>query len=201
MWRHAFKNIATQWKKGAKKNKVALPVMYTVTDNTPHHLSPHTTTTTTTTLADHTISLTLIQHDVDTGVSSCFPQFTYTLLLHLDSLYYTHNHSEQVTFTTNCARWLPDWLLGIFLRFLLHALRNPPQSYSLSPHLSPLSIVCFRSVYVLSVWTSSFVLFRMTSEIQQQQQQLDTPMAPEAATGVTIRRKRHLVGRSGTRCQ
>jgi hypothetical protein len=43
----------------------------------------------------------------------------------------------------------------------------------------------------------------MTSEIrqQQQQQQLDTPVAPEAATGVTIRRKRHLVGRSRTRCQ
>jgi hypothetical protein len=39
----------------------------------------------------------------------------------------------------------------------------------------------------------------MTSEIQQQQ--LDTPVAPEAATGVTIRRTRHLVGRSGTRCQ
>ena len=39
----------------------------------------------------------------------------------------------------------------------------------------------------------------MTSEIQQQQ--LDTPAAPEAATGVTIRRKRHLVGRCGTRCQ
>lgn len=39
----------------------------------------------------------------------------------------------------------------------------------------------------------------MTSEIQQQQ--LDTPAAPEAATGVTIRRKRHLVGRYGTRCQ
>jgi hypothetical protein len=41
----------------------------------------------------------------------------------------------------------------------------------------------------------------MTSEIQQQQQQLDTPVAPEAATGVTIHRTRHLVGRSGTRCQ
>jgi hypothetical protein len=39
----------------------------------------------------------------------------------------------------------------------------------------------------------------MTSEIQQQQ--LDTPAAPEAATGVTIHRKRHLVGRCGTRCQ
>lgn len=167
--------------------------MYTITDSSAHQtktqLPPPFTS-----LADHTGSLSLIQHDVDIGVSPRFTRFALTLhctLTHLPAHTIMPNrlHSQQTAL---------DCLLGIFFRFLLHTLRNPPHSY-LFPRLYPHSIVCFRLVYVLSVWTSSFVLFTMTSEIQQQQQ-LDTPVAPEAATGVTILRKRHLVSRSGTRC-
>lgn len=62
--------ISQHSRKNEKKSNVALPV----TENTPHQTPPPPPATT---LTDHTVSLTLIQHDdAEAGISPCFPKFT-----------------------------------------------------------------------------------------------------------------------------